>query len=239
MPPLKILAPFRGVAGWAGARDGRPRGARRARRARKARIANLGMEVGEEPVAGGGEWIFSKSRHGVTGRVLDVVAVELEVDVGEESQGPRQTRNIVAGSVDSENIIYRYESEHDARQFSGKCMTTNRPSKQETLDDTPGAQSPKPCEEDVFQTFVLDVVVLQVECGDRAVRALQRRGEVGAPFGAENVVPQVECVDLAVLDLQGRGEVGAPLGADVVVGLSIASAVVPHTPPSNLKMNAF
>ena len=107
MPPLKILAPFRGVAGWAGARHGRPRGARSARRARRA---NLGMEVGEEPVAGRGEWIFSKSRHGVTGRVLDVVAVELEIDVGEEGQGPRQTRYIVHGSVDGENISY--ESEH-------------------------------------------------------------------------------------------------------------------------------
>ena len=150
MPPLKILAPFRGVAGWAGARDGRPRGARRARR------ANLGMEVGEEPVAGRGEWIFSKSRHGVTGRVLDVVAVELEIDVGEEGQGPRQTGNIVAGSIDGENISN--ESEHYARQFSGKCMTTNRPSKQETLDDTPGAESLESCEEEVFQALVLDVV---------------------------------------------------------------------------------
>ena len=84
------------------------------------------MEIGEEPVAGGGEWIFSKSRHGVTGRVLDIVAVELEVDVGEEGQGPRQTGNIVVGSIDGENIIY--ESEHDARQFSVKCMNTNRPS---------------------------------------------------------------------------------------------------------------
>ena len=121
------------------------------------------MEVGEEPVAGGGESksIFSKSRHGVTGRVLDVVAVELEIDVGEEGQGPRQTGNIVAGSIDGENIIY--ESEHYARQFSGKCMTTNRPSKQETLDDTPGAESLESCEEEVFQAFVLDVAAPQVE----------------------------------------------------------------------------
>lgn len=131
------------------------------------------------------------------GRVFDVVgSVELEIDVGEEGQGLRQTGNIiVGGSIDGENIIYRYESEHYARQFSGKCMNTNRPSKQETLDDTLGAGSPKPCEEEVFQALVLDVVALQVECVDLAVLALQRRGEVGGPFGAD-VAPQVECVDL-------------------------------------------
>ena len=44
--------------------------------------------------------------------------------------------------------------------------------------------------------------------------ALQRRGEVGAPFGADVVFAQVECVDLAVLALQRRGEVGAPFGVD-------------------------
>ena len=108
MPPLKILAPFRGVAGWAGARDGRPRGARRARIARIARIANLGMEVGEEPVAGGGEWIFAESRDEVTGRVFDIVDVEHEVDVGQKGEGPRQTGNaFVASSVDGE--IFRSE----------------------------------------------------------------------------------------------------------------------------------
>ena len=75
-------------------------------------------------MAGGGEWIFSKSRHGVKGRVLDVVAVELEIDVGEEGQGPRQTGNVVVfGSIDGENIIY--ESEHYAHQFSRKFMNTN------------------------------------------------------------------------------------------------------------------
>ena len=63
------------------------------------------MEVGEEPVAGGGERIFSKSGDVVTRRVFDVVSVELEVDVGEEGQGPRQTGNIVHGSIDGENII--------------------------------------------------------------------------------------------------------------------------------------
>ena len=56
VPRLKILAPFGCVAGRAGARDGRVRGVRRARRARRT---NLGMEVGEEPVAGGGESITS------------------------------------------------------------------------------------------------------------------------------------------------------------------------------------
>ena len=169
------------------------------------------MEFGEQQVAGGGEWIFSKSRHGVTGRVLDVVAAELEVDVGEEGQGPRQTGNMVAGSVDEEI----YESEHYARQFSGKCMNTNRPSKQETLDDTLGAQSLKPCEEEVFQALVLDVVEPQFECVYLALFTLQRRGEVGVPFGVDVVVLQGECVYLAVLALQRRGEVGAPFGADV------------------------
>ena len=149
------------------------------------------------------------------GRVFDVVAVELEVDVGEEGQGPRQTGNFVVGNIDGENII-SYESEHYARQFSGKCMNTNRPSKQETLDDTPGAQSLESCEEEVFQALVLNVVEIQVECVDLAVLALQRRGEVGAPFGTDLVVPQVECVDLTVLALQRHGEVGASLGADVV-----------------------
>ena len=76
--------------------------------------------------------------------------------MGEEGQGPRQTGNTVVASIDGENIIY--ESEHYARQFSGKCMTTNRPSKQETLDDTPGAQSLESCEEEVFQALVLDVI---------------------------------------------------------------------------------
>ena len=209
VPPLKILAPFGCVAGRAGARDGRVRGVRRARRARRT---NLGMEVGEEPVAGGVEWVFSKSRDGVKGRVLDVVAVELEVDVGEEGQGPRQTGNIVVKNIDGQNISN--ESEHYARQFSGKCMNTNRPSKQETLDDTPGAESLESCEKEVFQALVLDVVPPQVECVDLAVRALQRRGEVGAPLGANVVETQVERVDLAVLALQRRGEAGALLGAD-------------------------
>ena len=105
MPPaLKILAPFGCVAGRAGARGRRTRGVRRARR------ANLGVEIGEEPLAGGGESIFSRYRHGVTRRVFDVASVEVEADVGEEGQGPRQTGNIVVGSIDGENISY--ESEH-------------------------------------------------------------------------------------------------------------------------------
>ena len=61
------------------------------------------MEVGEEPVAGGGERIFFKSRDGVTRRVFDVVPVELEFDVWEEGQGPRQTGNILVGSIPRES----------------------------------------------------------------------------------------------------------------------------------------
>ena len=48
-------------------------------------------------------------------------------------------------------------------------MNTNGPFKQETLDNTAGAQPPKPCEEEVFQALVLDVVAPQVECVDLAV----------------------------------------------------------------------
>ena len=71
-------------------------------------------------------------------------------------------------------------------------MNTNGPFKQKTLDDTPGAQSLEPCEEEVFQALVLDVVAPQVECVDLAVLALERRGEVAAPFVADVVLPQCE-----------------------------------------------
>ena len=72
------------------------------------RQLNHGMEVGEEPAAGGGEWIFTESRDEVTGRVFDIVDVEHEVDVGQKGEGPRQTGNaFVASSVDGE--IFRSE----------------------------------------------------------------------------------------------------------------------------------
>ena len=47
--------------------------------------------------------------------------------------------------------------------------------------------------------LVANVVAKQLECGDRAVRALQRRGEVGASLGADVVLTQVECGDRALL----------------------------------------
>ena len=47
--------------------------------------------------------------------------------------------------------------------------------------------------------LVANVVAKQLECGDRAVRALQRRGEVGASLGADVVLTQVECGGRALL----------------------------------------
>ena len=98
-------------------------------------------------------------------------AVEVEVDVGEEGEGSGQAGDVVFFHVDGDSVV-SVGGETDVGEHNAEQCGRKRGTGQEAIDNTSGARSPKPCEEEVLRAEVADVVARQVECGDVAVGAL-------------------------------------------------------------------